>query len=110
MPIFMHTNTLAAFFRDLKSNPRASLFSRNWQFYVEMLVQEVRVLALRNKLKYWRHQKMMNQKEFAAFLEINQSQISRWELQKEQPSLESAFRISKKLQVLIEDLFEHGPE
>lgn len=68
------------------------------------------VYMIRNKLKYWRHQKMMNQKQFAEFLEIHQSQVSRWELQKDNPSLETAFRISKKLNVSIEDLFDYDPE
>lgn len=65
--------------------------------------------VLENRLKHWRHKHEMNQKEFAALLEISQTQISRWENQKDQPSLESAFKIAKKLDISIEELFEYDP-
>ena len=64
------------------------------------------VHMIKNRLKHWRHMKEMNQKEFAAFLGYHQSQINRWEAQKQQPSIEACFRISKRLEVPIEHLFE----
>jgi transcriptional regulator with XRE-family HTH domain len=61
---------------------------------------------LRNRLKYWRHQKMMNQTEFATFLEVNLSLYNQWELNRKQPSKESLYHISKKLNVSMNDLLE----
>jgi putative transcriptional regulator len=61
---------------------------------------------LKNRLKYWRHQKQMEKKEFSEWLGVGQSQYSRWENQVVQPTLESAWKIAKKLQISIEQLFE----
>ena len=48
----------------------------------------------------------MNQKEFAAFLEIDGKLSNRWERQKSQPSLQMALKISIKLRCTVNDLFE----
>lgn len=49
---------------------------------------------------------MMTQKEFAEFLGVNNNHFSRWENQRMQPNIETAWRIAKKLNIKIEDLFE----
>ena len=75
-------------------------------------------MKLRNRLKYWRHQLMMNVSEYADFLEVHQSQISRWEKAnqtgKAMPSAETLYRVFKKLQthfpdIHMEELFEEDP-
>ena len=48
----------------------------------------------------------VNQKEFAAFLEIDGKLYNRWERQKSQPSLQMALKISIKLRCTVNDLFE----
>lgn len=60
---------------------------------------------LKNKLKHFRHKHEMNQIEFYTFLSVNKDQYSRWERQENQPSLESAWKICKKLNCKLEDLF-----
>jgi putative transcriptional regulator len=61
---------------------------------------------MKNKLKHFRHKYEMNQKEFAEFLGVTQYQLSRWEGQAYQPSLETAYKIAKRLNIKIEDLIE----
>ncbi len=63
-------------------------------------------MKLKNRLKYWRHQKQMNQTEFAEWLGINKYQYNRYERQAAQPTLEIAWRIAEKLGIKIDDLFE----
>jgi DNA-binding XRE family transcriptional regulator len=65
---------------------------------------------LKNRLKYWRHMKMMNQTEFAQFLGVQATQISLWERNKKQLTLESAWEIKKKLNCTLDELFEEAPE
>ena len=64
------------------------------------------VHMIKNRLKHWRHVKEMNQKEFADFLGVRRNLYNVWERQNGQPNIESCFRISKKLGVPIEQLFE----
>lgn len=45
-------------------------------------------------------------KDFAEYLEINNQQYSRYESNKSQPTLETAYKIAKKLNIKIEDLIE----
>lgn len=66
------------------------------------------VTMIRNKLKYWRHQKMMNQKQFAEFLGVQPTQVSLWERNIKQLTLESAWEIKKKLNITLDELFEEG--
>jgi DNA-binding XRE family transcriptional regulator len=61
---------------------------------------------LKNKLKDKRHDKRMNQTEFARFLGVNDKLYNRWELQHGQPSLAMALKISDKLGCTVNDLFE----
>lgn len=63
-------------------------------------------MMLRNRLKHWRHNKEMNQTEFAAFLGVKVAQYNRWENQKQQPEIETAFRLAKIIGCKIDDLFE----
>lgn len=65
-------------------------------------------MKLRNKLKYWRHKLEMNQKEFAEFLAVSRSQISLWERNEQGLSLESAWKIKKKLDCTIDELYEES--
>ena len=48
----------------------------------------------------------MNQTGFREFLGVNKDQYSRWERQEFQPSIEWCWKIAKKLNCHIEDLFE----
>jgi len=70
-------------------------------------------VELKNKIKSWRHKlEIDSQKEFAKILDVDQSQINRWEKQKIQPDLKTAWKIAESLtqitkkKVYIEDLFE----
>lgn len=45
-------------------------------------------------------------KDFAEHLGINNQQYSRYESNKSQPTLETAYKIAKKLNIRIEDLIE----
>ena len=52
----------------------------------------------------------INQTEFSAFLEIGQAQYNRYANQITQPSLQVAFKLSRKLNRPIEKLFDESPE
>lgn len=76
-------------------------------------------MKIRNRLKYWRHQLMMNVSEYAEFLGVHQSQVSRWEksneTNKSKPSAETLYRIFVSLRTRfpdmhMEDLFEEDPK
>jgi putative transcriptional regulator len=66
--------------------------------------------VIRNNLKNIRYEHKMNQGEFAEFLGIAQSQYSRYERQKEQPSLETALKISEKIKRSVNDICYLVPE
>lgn len=57
-----------------------------------------KLLEIRLKLGY------RYAKDFAEFLDINSQQYSRYECNKSQPTLETAYRIAKKLNIQIEEL------
>lgn len=57
-----------------------------------------RLLEIRLKLGY------RYSKDFADYLEINSQQYSRYESNKSQPTLETAYKIAKKLNIPIEEL------
>ena len=61
---------------------------------------------LKNKLKSWRFKYEMNQTEFAQILGVKVAQYNRWENQKQQPEIETAFKIANKIGCKIDDLFE----
>ena len=64
-------------------------------------------MPIRNRLKYWRHKLMIDRKkDFAAFLGVTPEQISEWESQRKQPSLDTAWRLKEKLGCTLDDLFE----
>jgi putative transcriptional regulator len=65
---------------------------------------------LKNRLKHFRHKHEMNQKQFADFLGVQLSLYNRWELQTKQPNLESAWKLSQKLNCTINELFYEAPE
>lgn len=62
-------------------------------------------MAIKNRLKEIRHDHRMNQIEFSAFLGIGQSQYNRYELQRNQPTLEVALEISEKLGQTVNHIF-----
>jgi len=68
---------------------------------------------LKNKLKLIRlefavkHGHDVSQTEFADYLGVKISQYNRYELQKQQPEIETAFRISRKLGCKVDDLFDY---
>ncbi|MBN1058597.1 helix-turn-helix transcriptional regulator [Clostridium botulinum] len=47
------------------------------------------------------------QKDFAEYLEINKSQYNKYENNKEQPSIEVFYKISKKLNKKIDEIIEY---
>jgi putative transcriptional regulator len=63
------------------------------------------IMAVKNRLKSFRHKQEMNQKEFADFLGVNQSQYNRYERNTHQPTLEIAIKISDKLGVPVNAIF-----
>ena len=67
-------------------------------------------LSVINKLKDFRHDKRMNQTEFAQFLEMDVTQYNRYEKQKMQPNLETALEISEKLNTTVNDIFQRISE
>jgi putative transcriptional regulator len=67
-------------------------------------------MAIRNKLKDLRHEHKMESGEFAQFLEMAQPQYSRYEKNKSQPNLETALRISYKVNKPINDFIELVPD
>lgn len=48
---------------------------------------------------------MMNQKEFAEFIEIDIKSLSNWERNISRPNLEIALKIAKKLNKKVEDIW-----
>jgi DNA-binding XRE family transcriptional regulator len=62
-------------------------------------------MAVKNRLKEIRHDYRMNQVEFAQFLGISQYQYNRYELQRQQPTLEGALMIAEKLNKPLEHIF-----
>lgn len=60
---------------------------------------------VKNKLKDLRHDRRMTQVEFAAHLGLTQYQYNRYELQRQQPTLEGALRIAQKLDMPVEHIF-----
>ncbi|MDR6555419.1 helix-turn-helix domain-containing protein [Paenibacillus qinlingensis] len=60
---------------------------------------------LKNRLKDIRHDKRMNQTEFAAYLSITQHQYNRYENNKQAPTLEGALLISQRLSMPVEHIF-----
>jgi putative transcriptional regulator len=66
--------------------------------------------VVRNNLKNIRYEHKMNQGEFAEFLGMAQSQYSRYERQKEQPSLETALKISEKINRSVNDICYMVPD
>lgn len=62
-------------------------------------------MPVRNCLKELRHDKRMNQTEFANFLDMNVTQYNRYETQRMQPNLETALEISEKLNKTVNEIF-----
>lgn len=65
-------------------------------------------VKLRNRLKYWRHMNQMEQSEFAEFLGVTRQQYNTWERHRKEPNLETAWRIAKRLQINLEELFNEA--
>lgn len=64
-------------------------------------------MAVRNKLKEIRMKEyMMTQKEFAELLEMNYSMYNRIENNMKQATLETALKISQKLNKSVNEIFE----
>lgn len=67
---------------------------------------------IRNRLKSIRHQlEIDTQKEFAIFLGVARPQVNRWEKHKEQPTLETYYKLWKIIKtrlpdINLQDLFE----
>jgi len=60
---------------------------------------------MKNRLKYWRHQLLIDtQTEYAQLLGVRHQQISLWEKQKQQPTLETLVKLWLILRTLRPDL------
>ena len=59
-----------------------------------------KLLEVRLKLGYKR------QKDFAEYLELNKTQYNKYENNMQQPSIEIFYKISKKLEISIDELVE----
>lgn len=59
---------------------------------------------VKNRLKDLRHDRRMNQVEFAEFLGVGRSLYNRWENQHVQPELEKVLKIASKLGVPVEEI------
>lgn len=75
----------------------------NWQNWGGELVKN-RLLEIRLKLGY------RYAKDFAEYLEINSQQYSRYESNKSQPTLETAYKIAKKLNIKIEEIIKEDEQ
>ena len=62
-------------------------------------------MPVNNRLKSLRHRKEMTKNQFAEFLGVSKYQYNRYELQKQQPTLEIALVMSDKLGVSVNDIF-----
>ena len=60
------------------------------------------------RIRYFRKQLGLNQEELAALCGVDASCISRWEIGKWSPSVESSLRLAKALKVTVEDLCDDG--
>ncbi|NEZ47693.1 helix-turn-helix transcriptional regulator [Clostridium niameyense] len=66
-------------------------------------------MGIKNRLLQIRLDKgYKTQKEFAEFLEIKRVQYNKYENNKEQPTLETLYRISLKLDMKMEDIIYLG--
>lgn len=84
---------------------------RNSRTYAEYTTykanDEVWDMGIKNRLKEIRMKEyMLNQKEFAALIDVLPDNYSRLENNKTQVSLERAIIIAKKLNKSVEDVFE----
>lgn len=62
-------------------------------------------MAVKNTLKELRHDRRMNQTEFAEFLQISVHQYNRYEKGVRQPTLEIALQISEKVKQPVNEIF-----
>ena len=60
------------------------------------------------RIKYFRKRLGLKQEELAELCGVDASCISRWEIGKWAPSVESSLRLAKALKVTVEDLCEEG--
>ena len=60
------------------------------------------------RIKYFRKRLGLKQEELAELCGVDASCISRWEIGKWSPSVESSLRLAKALKVTVEDLCEEG--
>lgn len=65
----------------------------------------VMFMAVRNRLKYWRHMMLMDkQTEFAEFLGVDKGQINRWEQHRAEPNLETLYCLWLRLRTVFPDI------
>jgi DNA-binding XRE family transcriptional regulator len=62
-------------------------------------------MAVKNRLKFYREQRKLNQNEFSIVLGVNVNQYNKWENHRIQMTIDRAFDICKKLGIKIDDLF-----
>ncbi|MBD8137357.1 helix-turn-helix transcriptional regulator [Bacillus sp. CFBP 13597] len=62
-------------------------------------------MSIRNRLKELRHDRRMNQTEFAEFLGLSVYQYNRYEKEAREPSLDNAMLISERLGITVNEIF-----
>lgn len=60
------------------------------------------------RIRYFRKRLGLNQEELAELCGVDASCVSRWEIGKWSPSVESSLRLAKALKVTVEDLCDDG--
>lgn len=68
-------------------------------------MDEVTDMSIRNRLKELRHDRRMNQTEFAEFLGLSVYQYNRYEKEARDPSLDNAMLISERLGMTVNEIF-----
>ncbi|MFJ7509374.1 helix-turn-helix transcriptional regulator [Peribacillus frigoritolerans] len=68
-------------------------------------MDEVTDMSIRNRLKELRHDRRMNQTEFAEFLGLSVYQYNRYEKEAREPSLDNAMLISERLGMTVNEIF-----
>lgn len=61
-------------------------------------------MSIKNRLKDIRFEHKMKQTEFAEYLGVNRQLYNRWENQDIQPGLEWVLKLSKRLNIPVEDI------
>lgn len=59
-----------------------------------------------NKIKEYRKKKQLSQSDIANIMKVKQNTFSQWESEKRIPNVRQAIRLSKILEVTVEELYK----